>query len=165
MKLKFTRKTWYFFLLVAAAATLLNGLAVLAGQDYSFLEMVAFCITAIAVLFLSAQKGAQPGEKGAYFFVFLVLMGSYIIDGWAAYICAAAAWPMLLHIEFKRGRPIEQQMKLVAVAEALHLAFVLCKVYADISSMAFWANLLWVLLACARGWAAMTLYKTQEEQA
>ena len=47
MKLKFTHKTWYFFLLCAAAASMLNGFAVLGGMDFSFLEMVAFCITGI----------------------------------------------------------------------------------------------------------------------
>ena len=31
MKLKFTHKTWYFFLLCAAAASMLNGFAVLGG--------------------------------------------------------------------------------------------------------------------------------------
>ena len=31
--------------------------------------------------------------------------------------------------------------------------------------LSFWANLLWVLLACARGWAALSLYKMQEEDA
>ena len=41
MKLKFTHKTWYFFLLCAAAASMLNGFAVLGGMDFSFLEMVA----------------------------------------------------------------------------------------------------------------------------
>ena len=42
MKLKFTHKTWYFFLLCAAAASMLNGFAVLGGMDFSFLEMAAF---------------------------------------------------------------------------------------------------------------------------
>ena len=54
MKLKFTHKTWYFFLLCAAAASMLNGFAVLGGMDFSFLEMVAFCITGITILFLAA---------------------------------------------------------------------------------------------------------------
>ena len=53
MKLKFTHKTWYFFLLCAAAASMLNGFAVLGGMDFSFLEMVAFCITGITILFLA----------------------------------------------------------------------------------------------------------------
>lgn len=34
MKLKFTHKTWYFFLLCAAAASMLNGFAVLGGMDF-----------------------------------------------------------------------------------------------------------------------------------
>mgnify|MGYP007093351693 CR=1 FL=1 len=49
MKLKFTHKTWYFFLLCAAAASMLNGFAVLGGMDFSFLEMVAFCILSCVV--------------------------------------------------------------------------------------------------------------------
>ena len=34
MKLKFTHKTWYFFLLCAAAASMLNGFAVLGGMEF-----------------------------------------------------------------------------------------------------------------------------------
>ena len=34
MKLKFTRKTWYFFLLAAAAVSMLGGFAVLGGMDF-----------------------------------------------------------------------------------------------------------------------------------
>ena len=63
MKLKFTRKTWYFFLLAAAAISMLGGFAVLGGMDFSALELVAFCLTGIAVLFLAAQKGAPAREK------------------------------------------------------------------------------------------------------
>ena len=110
MKLKFTRKTWYFFLLAAAAASMLNGFAVLSGMDFSFLEMVAFCITGITVLFLAAEKGAPAAEKRNYFLIFLLLT-----------------------------------------------------VYGGVSAMSFWTNILWVLLACARGWAALALYKGQEE--
>ena len=43
MKLKFTRKTWYFFLLAAAAVSMLGGFAVLGGMDFSGLEMIVFC--------------------------------------------------------------------------------------------------------------------------
>ena len=49
-------------------------------------------------------------------------------------------------------------------AEVLHLFFVLLTVYGGMTALSFWANLLWVLLACARGWAALSLYKLQEEQ-
>ena len=45
MKLKFTRKTWYFFLLAAAAMSMLGGFAVLGGMDFSGLELIVFCIT------------------------------------------------------------------------------------------------------------------------
>ena len=34
MKLNFTRKTWYFFLLASAAVSMLNGFFVLAGQTF-----------------------------------------------------------------------------------------------------------------------------------
>ncbi len=65
MKLKFTRKTWYFFLLAAAAVSMLGGFAVLGGMDFSALELVAFCLTGIAALFLAAQKGAPARLKSA----------------------------------------------------------------------------------------------------
>ena len=163
MKLKFTHKTWYFFLLCAAAASMLNGFAVLGGMDFSFLEMVAFCITGITILFLAAEKGSDPKDKLNYFGVFVVLMLSYVINGWAAYICSALVWPALLALEYQKGRPIQRQLQLVGAAEAFHLLFVLLTVYGSMAGLSFWANLLWVLLACARGWAALVLYKTQEE--
>ena len=86
MKLKFTHKTWYFFLLCAAAASMLNGFAVLGGMDFSFLEMVAFCITGITILFLAAEKGSDPKDKRSYFLIFVLLMLSYVLSGWASVI-------------------------------------------------------------------------------
>lgn len=163
MKLKFTRKTWYFFLLAAAAVSMLNGFAVLGGMDFSFLEMVAFCITGISVLFLAAEKGAPAKDKSSYFMIFVALMLSYVLNGWAAYIFSALVWPALLAVEYRHGKPIQRQLQLVGGAEVLHLLFVLLTVYGGMTAMSFWANLMWVLLACARGWAALTLYKTQEE--
>lgn len=163
MKLKFTHKTWYFFLLCAAAASMLNGFAVLGGMDFSFLEMVAFCITGITVLFLAAEKGGSARDKRNYFGVFVVLMLSYVVNGWAAYICSALVWPALLALEYQKGKPIQRQLQLVGAAEVFHLLFVLLTVYGGMTSLSFWANLLWVLLACARGWAALSLYKMQEE--
>ena len=97
MKLKFTRKTWYFFLLAAAAVSMLGGFA-------------------------------------------------------------------LLGIEYSRGKPIQRQLQLVCVAEVLRTVFWLLTRYAGMAGLAFWTNLLFVLLACARGWAALTLYKLQEEE-
>ena len=74
MKLKFTRKTWYFFLLAAVAVSMLGGFAVLGGMDFSGLELIVFCLTGIAVLFLAAQKGSPAREKRNYTGVFVVLM-------------------------------------------------------------------------------------------
>lgn len=163
MKLKFTRKTWYFFLLAAAAASMLNGFAVLGGMNFSFLEMVAFCITGITVLFLAAEKSASAKEKRNYFGIFLVLMLSYLVNGWAAYVASALVWPGLLAMEYQRGEPIQRQLQLVGAAEVLHLMFLLLTRYAGMEGLRFWTNLLWVLLACARGWAALTLYKQRED--
>lgn len=165
MKLKFTRKTWYFFLLAAAAMSMLGGFAVLGGMDFSFLEMVAFCITGITILFLAAEKGSDPKDKRSYFLIFVLLMLSYVLNGWAAYICSALVWPALLALEYQKGRPIQRQLQLVGAAEALHLFFLLMAKYGGMAALGFWTNLLWVLLACARGWAALSLYKMQEEDA
>lgn len=164
MKLKFTRKTWYFFLLAAAAVSMLGGFAVLGGMDFSALELVVFCLTGIAVLFLAAQKGAPTKEKRNYTLVFVLLMLSKLgASGWAGDLCSALVWPALLGIEYGRGRPIQRQLQLVCSAEALRLLLWLLTQYAGMSGLAFWTNLMFVLLACARGWAALTLYKTQEE--
>ena len=164
MKLKFTRKTWYFFLLAAAAVSMLGGFAVLGGMDFSALELVVFCLTGIAVLFLAAQKGAPAKDKRNYTGVFVVLMLSKLAaNGWAGDLCSALVWPTLLVIEYGRGRPIQRQLQLVCVAEALRTLFWLLTRYAGMSGLAFWTNLLFVLVTCARGWAALTLYKTQEE--
>ena len=164
MKLKFTRKTWYFFLLAAAAVSMLGGFAVLGGMDFSGLEMIVFCLTGIAVLFLAAQKGAPAREKRNYTGVFVVLMLSKLgASGWVGDICSALVWPALLATEYERGKPIQRQLQLVGAAEVLHLMFVLLTVYGGMTNLSFWANLLWVLLACARGWAALSLYKMQED--
>ena len=138
MKLKFTRKTWYFFLLAAAAMSMLGGFAVLGGMDFSGLELIVFCITGIAVLFLAAQKGAPAKDKRSYTLVFVLL-------------------------EYGHGRPIQRPLQLVCISEALRLLFWLLTKYAGMSALAFWTNIMFVLLACARGWAALVLYKTQEE--
>ena len=143
MKLKFTRKTWYFFLLAAAAVSMLGGFAVLGGMDFSALELVAFCLTGIAALFLAAQKGAPAAEKRNYTLVFVLLMLSKLAaGGWAGDLCS----------------------QLVCAAEVLRTVFWLLTRYAGMAGLAFWTNLLFVLLACARGWAALTLYKLQEEE-
>ena len=145
MKLKFTRKTWYFFLLAAATVSMLGGFAVLSGMDFSGLEMIVFCLTGIAVLFL------------------LLMLSKLGASGWAGDICSALVWPALLATEYERGRPIQRQLQLVSAAEVLRLVFWMLTKYAGMSGLAFWTNILFVLLTCARGWAGLTLYKMQEE--
>ena len=140
MKLKFTRKTWYFFLLAAAAMSMLGGFAVLGGMDFSGLD------------------------KRNYTLVFVLLMLSKLAaGGWAGDLCSALVWPSLLAIEYGHGRPVQRQLQLVCIAEAMRVVFWMMTKYAGMSSFAFWTNLMFVLLACARGWAALVLYKTQEE--
>ena len=164
MKFKFTRKTWYLFLLAAAAVSMLGGFAVLGGMDFSALELVVFCLTGIAVLFLAAQKGSPAKDKRNYTGVFVVLMLSKLAaNGWAGDICSALVWPALLATEYSRGKPIQRQLQLVSAAEVLRLVFWLLTKYAGMSGLAFWTNLMFVLVACARGWAALALYKGQEE--
>ena len=124
---------------------------------------MAFCITGITILFLAAEKGSDPKDKRSYFLIFVLLMLSYVINGWAAYICSALVWPALLALEYQKGRPIQRQLQLVGAAEALHLFFLLMAKYGGMAALGFWTNLLWVLLACARGWAALSLYKMQED--
>ena len=120
-------------------------------------------MTAIAALFLAAEKGSPAKDKRNYFLVFLLLLFSYMINGWLGYLCSALAWPALLLVEYQHGKPIQRQLQLVGISEALHLLFLLLTVYGGVSAMSFWTNILWVLLACARGWAALALYKGQEE--
>lgn len=169
MKLVFTRKTWYFLLLAACAASMANGFAVLAGLEasllerFAFLEMCAFCATGLAVLFLAAEKGAPKGQKSRYFGVFVLLLLSYILGGAPGYLCAALVWPVLLAVERGRGAPVERQLRLVGFAEAIHLGLLLAVLYGGLEGMRFFANLFWVLLAAARGWAALVLYKSREE--
>ena len=148
MKLKFTRKTWYFFLLAAAAMSMLGGFAVLGGMDFSGLELIVFCITGIAVLFLAAQKGAPAKDKRSYTLVFVLLMLSKLAaGGWAGDLCSALVWPGLLAIEYGHGRPIQRPLQLVCISEALRLLFWLLTRYAGMSALAFWTNIMFVLLA------------------
>ena len=65
--------------------SMLGGFAVLGGMDFSALELVAFCLTGIAALFLAAQKGAPAAEKRNYTLVFVLLMLSKLAaGGWRA---------------------------------------------------------------------------------
>ena len=84
MKLRFTRKTWYFLLLASAAASMLNGFAVLSGNSFGLIEQVAFAMAGISALFLAAEKGSAGWEKRNFTGVFVLLMVSYMVNGWTA---------------------------------------------------------------------------------
>ena len=116
------------------------------------------------MLFLAAQKGAPAKDKRNYTLDFVLLMISKLAaNGWAGDLCSALVWPVLLGIEYSHGKPIQRPLQLVCISEALRLLFWLLTRYAGMSGLAFWTNIMFVLLTCARGWAALTLYKTQEE--
>ena len=87
MKLNFTRKTWYFFLLASAAVSMLNGLcrpepAPDVRPAWSRSRSV---VAGIAALFLAAEKSApQARDKRNYLLgVFVLLLVSYMVNGWA----------------------------------------------------------------------------------
>ena len=164
MKLKFTARPGIFSCWRQRQCPCWAALSVLGGMDFSGLELIVFCITGIAVLFLAAQKGAPAKDKRSYTLVFVLLMLSKLAaGGWAGDLCSALVWPGLLAIEYGHGRPIQRPLQLVCISEALRLLFWLLTRYAGMSALAFWTNIMFVLLACARGWAALVLYKTQEE--
>ena len=115
----------------------------------------------------------RDGEKGCYLGlgvqkavenVNTLMLSKLAAGGWAGDLCSALVWPALLGIEYSRGKPIQRQLQLVCAAEVLRTVFWLLTRYAGMAGLAFWTNLLFVLLACARGWAALTLYKLQEEE-
>ena len=96
---------------------MLGGFAVLGGMDFSGLELIVFCITGIAVLFLAAQKGAPAKDKRSYTLVFVLLMISKLAaGGWAGDLCSALVWPGLLAIEYGHGRPIQRPLQLVCIS-------------------------------------------------
>jgi len=157
--LKFSRRTWYFLLLVSAACSLLNGIAVLLGHDLTFLEQLAFGGTGMAVLFLAAEKTNGQPERKAYFGVFVLLLLSYILGGGAGLVLSALVWPALLAAERRRGLPVGHSLRLVLFAEVMHAALVLMTL-AGLSAALF-ANLFWALTAAARGAAALALYRAK----
>ena len=110
------------------------------------------------------ERGAANIIANATFPLFTSgLLSKLAAGGWAGDLCSALVWPGLLAIEYGHGRPIQRPLQLVCISEALRLLFWLLTKYAGMSALAFWTNIMFVLLACARGWAALVLYKTQEE--
>ena len=83
-------------------------LCVLSGTSFSLIEQIAFAAAGIAALFLAAEKGSTSWEKRNFTGVFVLLMVSYMVNGWAGYLCSALAWPLLLSTEYKRGMAVQR---------------------------------------------------------
>lgn len=164
MKLKFTRKTWYVFLLAAAALSLLDGLIGLTGVNFSLFETAAFICAGIGTLFLAMQKGGPEGSQRSYSFTFVLLVYSQMFTGPISRFAAALVWPNLLIYECGRDVSVINPTRLVLVCEAAHLILSLAALYTEQSALYFWAGLVSLPLACARGWAAYTLYKEQKKE-
>lgn len=169
MKLHFSRKTWYFFLLVAAAAGMADGFGMLAGVDLSFLEMVSFAAAGISVLFLAAEQPQaqdaaaekKPGPwAGPLFGCFVALLVSYILFGSHMAMRLTVFWPLWLLVEAKRGGRVWQQLRLLVFAELMQAAL-LVAVNMGTAGLDLLATLFWVLVCLARGWAALVLYRQQ----
>lgn len=168
MKLHFSRKTWYFFLLVAAALGMADGFGMLAGLDLSFLELVSFAASGISVLFLAAERPENPAPgragpspwSGALFGCFLALLVSYILFGSHMAMRLTVFWPLWVLVEYKRGGRVGQQLRLLVFAEILQAAL-LVAVNTGAAGLDLLTALFWVLVCLARGWAALALYRQQ----
>ncbi|MCI2046306.1 MAG: conjugal transfer protein TraD [Faecalibacterium sp.] len=180
MKLHFSRKTWYFLLLAAAALGMADGFAMLFSQDYSFLELFAFGACGLAALFLAAEKAPDAAEdavrlkphaaqkanpqSGIYFGCFVALLVSYILFGGHAAMRLTVFWPVFVLAEYRRGAKVQQQLRLLVFIEILQAAALLC-VNAGLTGFGILATVFWILTCTARGWAALSLYKGRMEPA
>ncbi len=162
--LVFSRKTWYVLLIIAAALSMSASLFALVGQDMTSLNVAAFAIMGLSVLFLAAEKSNDTKLRGSYFKSFLLAMLGYIFAGGLGLIGAGLAWPMLLYTEQKRGVAITQQLRLLIFAEAIYAAFWMLAFGGD-ENMYLFVNLFALLKAVARGWAAFVLYRDEKIKA
>lgn len=169
MKLHFSRRTWYSLLVLSAALSLADALALLAHVDMTFLESLAFAAAGMAVLFLAAEK--QPGpdgkpgktanpQSGSYFCAFVVLLLSYALFGWTVAARVTLFWPVLAWVEKKRGMQVGQQLRLLIFVEVMQIGMVLAQ---HNTGLGMAAGILWALVCVTRGWLAITLYKANKE--
>ncbi len=169
MKLHFSRRTWYTLLVLSAALSLTDALALLAHVDMTILESLAFAASGMAVLFLAAEKEPGPDGKpgktanpqsGSYFGAFLLLLLSYVLSDWTVAARITLFWPVLAWVEKKRGMPVERQMRLLAFTEVIQIGLVLAQ---RRTGLGLAASILWALVCVTRGWLAITLYKSNKE--
>ena len=122
MKLNFTRKTWYFFLLASAAVSMLGGFAVLGGHGrWPGWNMIAFCLAGHCGAVPGGGKGfAPPRISGNYLLgVFVVLLLSKLGDQRLGGAISARRWrgPPCWLAEYERGKHrAQRQLQLVGAA-------------------------------------------------
>lgn len=162
-KFSVTRKTYYALGLLAAAFSLAGAFGVLFGQPFTLLDNLAFILTGMMFLLLAAIKGSPKQDKTRYFACFLLLILSTCpLPALAGRLLAASYWPAFLWAETLRE---PHSPRLRSAARALTLCEGLgCILWAAVSlgglgGFAFVANILWLLTAITRGWAALGLYK------
>lgn len=169
MKLHFSRKTWYFMLILSAALSLADGLALLFGEQMAMLETLAFAGAGMAVLFLAAEKEPGPDGKpgkmanpqsGRYMLAFFVLLLSYILFGWSMAARLTLFWPVLAWVESQRGMEVKGQLKLLIFSEVIQIGLLLTQIRSGLGRA---ASILWVLVCITRGWLAIALYKQNKE--
>lgn len=169
MKLHFSRKTWYFMLILSAALSLADGIGLLFGVQMPGLETLAFAGAGMAVLFLAAEKELGPdGQKGKtanphsgqYMLAFFILLLSYILFGWNMAARLTLFWPFLAWVENKRGMEVTGQLRLLIFSEVIQIGLLLAQIPAGLGTA---AGILWVLVCVTRGWLAISLYKQNKE--
>ncbi len=170
MKLKFSRRTWYFMLLAMAALGMADGIGLLFGADLTFFETISFGGSGIAALFLAAERGApEPGQKrgasnplaGLYFACFAALLVSYLAFGGAMAMRLTVFWVGLALVEQKRGMQLHAQLRLLAFSEILHAAALIAVNFGQ-QAFSVLAVVFWILVCLARGWTALALYRQRD---
>lgn len=136
MKLKFTRKTWYFFCWLQrqcpcwAALPCWAEWIFRAGNDRVLPYRHRGAVSGGAkgrtgkgkAQLHRRVRGADAQQAGCQ-----RLGGD---------ICSALVWPALLATEYERGKPIQRQLQLVSAAEVLRLVFWMLTKYAGMSGLA-----------------------------
>ena len=164
MKLYFTRRTWYFLLLTACAASMANAIAVLTGTDLSFLEMCGFCMASMAMVFLAAEKDNTAGERKGCFFAFLAQLLSYTFGGTLGLLFSSLGWPILLFtLSRSRCAPASLPFRVCVCAEEAHFLILLCTPAEGGGALYAAVNFLWLSLTAVRGWGALTLCRSVSE--
>ncbi len=161
--LVFSRKTWYLLLVISAALSMSASLFALIGQDMTSLNVAAFAIMGLTVLFLAAEKSNDTKLRGSYFKSFLLAMLGYVFGSALGLIGAGLAWPMLLYTEQKRGAAVMQQLRMLIFAEAMYAAFWMLASGGN-ENVYLFVNLFALLKSVARGWAALVLYRDEKSK-